>query len=110
MLEKVPFYAQVLIFAAVAAGIVGMAYFVWPNVAEKQETAQRLEEDSQEKERKILFLQAPKVIRIFGIILINMFGENQVVNQALKEIGRLIQMPQFLKFGKIVLTLKPMQK
>jgi len=58
MLEKVPFYAQVLIFAAVAAGIVGMAYFVWPNVAEKQETAQRLEEDSQEKERKILEGQA----------------------------------------------------
>jgi type IV pilus assembly protein PilO len=54
MLEKIPYYGQVIIFAIVAAGIVGMAFFVWPNISEKLDTIERYQEESQDKEQKIL--------------------------------------------------------
>jgi len=54
MLEKIPFYGQVIIFAIVAAAIVGMAFFIWPNISEKLETIERLEEEALDKEQKIL--------------------------------------------------------
>jgi len=36
MLEKLPFYGQVLVFAALALGIVAIAYFVFPNMKDMQ--------------------------------------------------------------------------
>ena len=48
-------------------------------------------------------IQVPKVILMFGIILINIFGGNQVQNLLLKEIGQLIQMQFFQEYRKIVL-------
>lgn len=35
MLEKLPFWGQVVLMAAIAAGIVGLAYFFWPNIKEE---------------------------------------------------------------------------
>lgn len=37
MLEKLPFWGQVVLMAAIAAGIVGLAYFAWPNIKEKNQ-------------------------------------------------------------------------
>jgi len=54
MFEKVPFYGQVLIFVALAAGVIGMAYYIWPNLADMQKKIDRYEEDFAEKDRKIL--------------------------------------------------------
>jgi Tfp pilus assembly protein PilO len=53
MLEKVPFYGQVLIFAAIALGIVAIAYYVTPNLGEMKQEISRLEEESADKEAKI---------------------------------------------------------
>jgi type IV pilus assembly protein PilO len=40
MLEKLPFWGQVVLMAAIAAGIVGFVYFGWPNIKdENQEIA-----------------------------------------------------------------------
>ena len=52
MLEKVPFYGQVLIFAAIAVGIVAIAYYVTPNLGEMKLEITRLEEESADKEAK----------------------------------------------------------
>jgi type IV pilus assembly protein PilO len=53
MFERIPFYGQVLIFLAIALGIVGVAYYIAPNLGEMRAEIQRLEEDLAEKERKI---------------------------------------------------------
>ncbi len=58
MFEKIPFYGQILIFCAVALGIVGMAYYVWPNLSEMRTDIAKFEDDFAEKERKILEGQA----------------------------------------------------
>ena len=58
MFDKVPFYGQVLIFFAMALGIVAVAYWIYPNLAEDREEIARLEEEYAEKERKILEGQA----------------------------------------------------
>lgn len=54
MLEKVPFYGQVLIFAALGIGIVAAAYAVYPNLGEMRSEINRLESEYAEKERKII--------------------------------------------------------
>ncbi len=53
MFDRVPFYGQVLIFAGIALGIVGVAYYVAPNLKEMRAEIQRLEEDLAEKEQQI---------------------------------------------------------
>ena len=53
MFDKVPFYAQVLIFLAMAAGIVLVAYAVYPNLGQMQEEITKLEDDYAVKEAKI---------------------------------------------------------
>ena len=53
MFERIPFYGQVLIFLAIALGIVGVAYYIAPNLGEMRAEIQRLEDDLAEKERKI---------------------------------------------------------
>ena len=54
MFDKVPYYGQVLIFVALAAGVVGLAYYVWPNLSEMSAKIDRYEEDFVEKDRTIL--------------------------------------------------------
>jgi type IV pilus assembly protein PilO len=53
MFDKVPFYGQVLIFFGLSLAIVGMAYFVFPNLSEMKEDITEYEADLTEKNRKI---------------------------------------------------------
>jgi hypothetical protein len=41
MLERLPFWGQVLLMVALAAGIVGLAYYVSPNSKQKGEEIAR---------------------------------------------------------------------
>jgi type IV pilus assembly protein PilO len=54
MLDRLPFYGQVLIFAAMALGIIGVAYYVYPNLGEMREDIAKLEDEYAEKDRKII--------------------------------------------------------
>lgn len=58
MFDKMPFYGQVLVFVAMALGIVGVAYYVWPNLNETRQTIARLEAEYAEKDREITKGQA----------------------------------------------------
>lgn len=58
MFDKIPFYGQVLIFLGMALGIVGVAYWIYPNLAQDRVEIAQLEEEYAEKERKILEGQA----------------------------------------------------
>ena len=53
MMQKVPFYGQVIIAVVVAVGIVGVAYFAAPNLKEIKAENAVLRDDYAEKERKI---------------------------------------------------------
>ncbi len=53
MLEKLPFYGQVLVFAGLALGIVVIAYFVFPNLKTMQAEIDTMQEDLAEKQREI---------------------------------------------------------
>ncbi len=53
MLEKLPFYGQVLVFTALALGIVVIAYFVFPNLKTMQAEIDTMQEDLAEKQRDI---------------------------------------------------------
>jgi type IV pilus assembly protein PilO len=58
MLERLPFYGQVLVFAALALGIVGAAYYIWPNLADQRTKIAGYEEDYADKRKEILKGQA----------------------------------------------------
>ena len=53
MFDKIPFYGQVLLFLAMAAGIVLVAYSVYPDLGQMQTEIRTLEDDYQTKDRKI---------------------------------------------------------
>lgn len=53
MLEKLPFYGQVLVFSALALGIVLIAYFVFPNLKTMQAEIDTMQGDLAEKQREI---------------------------------------------------------
>lgn len=53
MLEKLPFYGQVLVFSALALGIVVIAYFVFPNLKTMQAEIDTMQGDLAEKQRDI---------------------------------------------------------
>lgn len=53
MLEKLPFYGQVLVFSALALGIVLIAYFVFPNLNTMQAEIDTMQGDLAEKQREI---------------------------------------------------------
>lgn len=53
MLEKLPFYGQVLVFSALALGIVVIAYFVFPNLKTMQAEIDTMQGDLAEKQREI---------------------------------------------------------
>ena len=54
MFERLPFWGQVVLFFALAVGIVVLAYYVFPDLAEKEEKIQRMKDDYAEMEHKIL--------------------------------------------------------
>ena len=53
MLEKLPFYGQVLVFAALGLGIVVIAYFVFPNLKDMQAEIDTMSDDLAEKQREV---------------------------------------------------------
>jgi len=53
MFDRIPFYGQVLVFLAMAAGIVLVAYAVYPDLGQMQAEIRTLEDEYQEKDRKI---------------------------------------------------------
>ncbi len=53
MLEKLPFYGQVLVFSALALGIVLIAFFVFPNLKTMQAEIDTMQGDLAEKQREI---------------------------------------------------------
>jgi len=53
MFDRIPFYGQVLVFLAMAAGIVLVAYTVYPDLGQMQAEIRTLEDEYQEKDRKI---------------------------------------------------------
>jgi type IV pilus assembly protein PilO len=54
MLERLPFWGQVLLMIALAAGIVGIAYFLFPNLKEKGEQIHALGTEIEELNAKIV--------------------------------------------------------
>jgi len=52
MLERMPFWGQVVLFVALAAGIVGAAYYVYPDLKEMGADIERMREDYAEKDRQ----------------------------------------------------------
>lgn len=53
MLEKLPFWGQVAVMVVIAAAIVGVAYWLWPNVSEMNTKIEQLDEQYAEKDREI---------------------------------------------------------
>ena len=53
MLEKLPFYGQVLVFAGAALGIVVAAYALWPNLGDMRTEIAGLEEVFTDKQAEI---------------------------------------------------------
>jgi type IV pilus assembly protein PilO len=58
MLDRLPFYGQVLVFAGLALVIVAGAYYFWPNLGEQTRQIASYEEDWTEKQKEILKGQA----------------------------------------------------
>ena len=53
MLDRLPFWGQVAVMAVLAVLLVGIAYFVFPNLKEKGVQIQALEDESKKKESEI---------------------------------------------------------
>jgi type IV pilus assembly protein PilO len=54
MLERLPFWGQVLLMVVLAAGLVGIAYYLYPNLKEKGEEIQAIHAELQDMNAKIL--------------------------------------------------------
>lgn len=54
MLERLPFWGQVLLMIVLAAGLVGIAYYLYPNLKEKGEEIQAIRAELQDMNAKIL--------------------------------------------------------
>jgi type IV pilus assembly protein PilO len=53
MLERLPFYGQVLVFAALAAGLVAAAYALWPGLGDMNQRIESHKTDYAAKEARI---------------------------------------------------------
>ena len=58
MLERLPFWGQVAFMLALAAGFVGLAYYVWPNLKQQGEEIRQVKQELEEMNAKILEGQA----------------------------------------------------
>jgi len=54
MLEKLPFWGQVALMVALAAGLVGIAYYLFPNLKQKGEEIQTISAELEELNAKIV--------------------------------------------------------
>jgi type IV pilus assembly protein PilO len=54
MLERLPFWGQVLVMVALAAGIVGLAYYVYPDLKGKGEEIQAISTELEDLNAKIV--------------------------------------------------------
>ena len=54
MLERLPFWGQVLLMVALSAGLVGIAYYLFPNLKEKGEAIQAINVELEELNAKIV--------------------------------------------------------
>ena len=54
MLEKLPFWGQVLLMVALSAGLVGIAYYLFPNLKEKGEAIQSIQAELEDLNAKIV--------------------------------------------------------
>jgi type IV pilus assembly protein PilO len=54
MLERLPFWGQVLLMVVLAAGLVGIAYYLYPNLQEKGREIQTIRAELQDMNAKIL--------------------------------------------------------
>jgi len=52
MLERLPFWGQVVLFVALAAGIVGVAYYLFPDLQSMGQEIDRIKADWAEKDRQ----------------------------------------------------------
>ena len=53
MLEKLPFYGQVLVFAGLSIGIVLAAYFIYPDLGAMRVDIVELQDELADKQREI---------------------------------------------------------
>ena len=79
MFKKVPYYGQVLIFLAIALGIVAVAYWIYPNLAEDRAEIARLEEAillvAIHDARVLFLIQLPGVGLITAVTLLAAIGD-----------------------------------
>jgi hypothetical protein len=54
MLERLPFWGQVLLMVALAAGLVGIAYYLFPNLKEKGEEIRAINVELEDLNAKIV--------------------------------------------------------
>ena len=54
MLERLPFWGQVLLMVALAAGLVGIAYFLFPNLKQKGEEIRAISAELDDLNAKIV--------------------------------------------------------
>ena len=54
MLERLPFWGQVLLMMVLAAGIVGIAYYLWPNLKEQGQEIQTIRGQLEDMQAKIV--------------------------------------------------------
>lgn len=53
MLERLPFYGQVVVFLALGCAVLGIAWYVYPGLADKREEIRQLEDEYAAKDQKI---------------------------------------------------------
>jgi len=58
MLERLPFWGQVVLMLALAVGCVGIAYYLWPNLKQKGEEIATIKTELEDMNAKILEGQA----------------------------------------------------
>lgn len=54
MLERLPFWGQILLMAALGVGLVGIAYYLYPNLKQKGEEIQSIRAELQDMKAKIV--------------------------------------------------------
>jgi type IV pilus assembly protein PilO len=54
MLERLPFWGQIVLMMALAAGVVGVAYYLFPNIKEKNEQIASIRAEVQDMDAKIV--------------------------------------------------------
>jgi len=54
MLERLPFWGQIVVMLALAAGLVGLAYYFYPNIQEKNREIAEIQKQLEDMNAKIV--------------------------------------------------------